>query len=777
VPIANVTGAPIEILNLALRFQPAGAQAGEHYLLRLSVNNTAEVLTAQIMHSGGAVIAGPVTIPGLTDGVTDKNLAAAFQVEGQTLRAAVWAPGGNAPVVWNVVGHSELINLPGLPGVRTGAATGNTNVPFTASYDNIEFRRVAFCGELAKLLPIWDEGHRVKHADVRAAGVTQRLGRPQRPNLDSAFRRYAASNSEFTTTDAWPLDEPATEAKPGRNLIASGSPAGLRYFPSPSPPGAVKWGQDPGGLTSVRASPDVSNNGQVFMPVNTTLIPNMWLCSLAFRSTSEAVTNISLYSGNSNLSIYLVVNGDGSYTVTLGNFIGAPVIFTGSIVDGRPLDRSWHTVAFGQFPPVGGQTTVHMSLDGEPVRAYTATTETYAPIFEVNYTMSPPVSGGQGVASISSVVVAQARLDSNSPQNAAKLSSVTLGWPGETSVSRAFRLTAEEGVQFDYLGPLSNGGPMGPQKPLPLLDLLQECADVDGPGGLLYEPRYTAGVALRPRIMACSQGAAATLNYAAGQVAPPLAPSADDRPTTNIARAERVDGGFVVLEQKTGPLNTSQPGGADPNGIGDSPGSWRTNARADVQLPDVAGRMLAAGTVPDPRYPKLTVELISVNADQQAAVMDLTVGDRLVTTGLTAADIYQDLDQLVRGGREISKNVRRHWVEINTAPYDPYRVGVYDDTSSRYGLVSSLAGATVSVSPGTLSVATAGTVLWTTAGGDFPFFIVVGRNGIGQVMQVSAISGASSPQTFTISSPNVNGVARTWPVNTEVRLYQEVRYG
>lgn len=777
--VNDVTGANLEILNLVLRYQPSGPQAAEHYLLRIEVSPS-EVLTAKIMYSGGQVVAGPVTLNGLVDAVSPKVLAAAFQVEGHSLRAAVWAPGSNAPVTWILSGHSELLNLAGYPGVRTGQATGGTNVPFTTSYDNLEFRRVGFCGELAKLSPVWDEGHRIKHADLKCAGVTQRLGRSQRPALASAFRRYAAANAEFTATDAWALDESVNDNKPGRNLVAQGAPAYLLFFAPPSAPGVVKWGQSPGGLTSVPFAPDVSAHGQVHCPVRATALTSQWMSSAAFRMTTEATVTIQWVGTNANVSgdtsVIVTVNPDGTFAVVLGLILGAPTIFTGNLNDGRALDRSWHTLAFGQFQS-GGNVVTQMSVDGAAV-VQDSRAGTYAPILDFSYFVDLPTTGGQGVGAVSSVVFGAARLDSGSPQLGPKLSNVTFGWPGETSVARAFRLCAEEGIPFDYVGVASNGGPMGPQKPLPLVDLLQECAEVDGPGGVLYEPRYTAGVALRPRVMVTAQGAAATLNYAGGQVAPPLIPSADDRPTVNLARADRVDGGTFLLEQTSGPMNTSQPGGADPNGIGDSPGTWDTNAQTDVQLPHVAGRMIASGTVPDQRYPRVRVDFTSLasNPDQQAAVLDLTVGDRLYTSDLSAANIYQDLDQIVRGGKEVSKNVRRHWVELNTAPYDPYRVAVYDDTGTRYGLLSTLASATVSNSPASLSVATAGAVLWTTDPSMFPFFVVVGRNGIGQVMQVSAISGASSPQTFTITSANVNGVARTWAANTEVRLYQEVRY-
>ena len=67
-----------------------------------------------------------------------------------------------------------------------------------------------------------------------------------------------------------------------------------------------------------------------------------------------------------------------------------------------------------------------------------------------------------------------------------------------------------------------------------------------------------------------------------------------------------------------------------------------------------------------------------------------------------------------------------------------------------------------------MTVAIASGLLWTTAGGDFPLELDVG----GARITVTAISGASSPQTFTVSATVVNGVAKTVPAGTKVRLWR-----
>lgn len=71
-----------------------------------------------------------------------------------------------------------------------------------------------------------------------------------------------------------------------------------------------------------------------------------------------------------------------------------------------------------------------------------------------------------------------------------------------------------------------------------------------------------------------------------------------------------------------------------------------------------------------------------------------------------------------------------------------------------------------------LSVSTTTGPVWTTNGAHVPFDINVG----GERMTVTAISGASSPQTFTVTRA-VNGVQKHHAAGTDVRLYQPLILG
>jgi hypothetical protein len=66
-----------------------------------------------------------------------------------------------------------------------------------------------------------------------------------------------------------------------------------------------------------------------------------------------------------------------------------------------------------------------------------------------------------------------------------------------------------------------------------------------------------------------------------------------------------------------------------------------------------------------------------------------------------------------------------------------------------------------------VATTSATTPLWTTAAADFPFDIAID----GERITVTNITGASSPQTFTVQRA-INGVTKAHPAGTPVVLFQ-----
>lgn len=734
VNVNDVTGGSIEPLNLVLRYQSSGSLIGEHYLLRAVVSSS-EALTVAIFHSSLGAISSTISVPGLVDASSAKRLRAKFYVEGQTLRGKVYAPGPSddpdqfEPLGWQVSAHHERLTG-GFPGVRSGVASGNSNIPVSFLYDDWVLGLAQHTGELVKLQPRWDLSHRVKSASFKLADVTQRLGRPERAKLSSAPRRYfSTAHSELTTTDFWPLDEPATAAAQGLSALGKAPARFLRETGVVPNRGAVTWGATDQTHTAVPGFVGLNNGGRLVFTVDSTPLGSrstlMFACRLSPDSGAQVFLSTTAFANRFALTLYT----DG--TLELFSNPSGSTVSQAAFTPGGLVDR-WVTIGMMTYAS-GGTMVCELFVDGVGVGGGGIGADGgYVPLSEVLVHVPQPVTGGQGDSFFSNLFVCAQDLNDHDGTQflSAKASNITLGWPGERALARAFRLCAEEGVSLDYYGDFGHTRAMGPQRPEALMDQLIECAEADQ--ALLYAPRYSSGVVFRGRRAATGQAAQATLSYSGRQVAPEFAPSPDDRFTANLVRAERLNGGSVVVEQAVGPMNTGDPG-TDPDAVGVVPAGATpkpANVDADAQLPDLAGWTRAQGTNPEVRFPRVVVDLRAPALNDVSglavsrAVIGLRPGDRMVVQGLQDADYYRDPDQLVRGGRTIFDGSRQHRVELNTAPYESYRGATFGGADARWDAQDSrlmvAAGAT-----GPLLVSYLGS-RWTALAASLPFDVDVG---------------------------------------------------
>jgi len=130
--IANVTGGSIEPGNLILRY----VGTVDYYLCRVEIT-TAELVNISIHKLVGNV--GTALSSTLTTAIvyTGQALRVHFAAHGRTLRAKVYDPAA-FNVEWQVTAEDDTFLEPGVVGIRSGVAAGNTNVPVTMSYDTFE---------------------------------------------------------------------------------------------------------------------------------------------------------------------------------------------------------------------------------------------------------------------------------------------------------------------------------------------------------------------------------------------------------------------------------------------------------------------------------------------------------------------------------------------------------------------------------------------------------------------------------------------------------------
>ncbi|MCY0943530.1 hypothetical protein [Streptomyces antarcticus] len=313
------------------------------------------------------------------------------------------------------------------------------------------------------------------------------------------------------------------------------------------------------------------------------------------------------------------------------------------------------------------------------------------------------------------------------------------GYGGEIASDRIRRLAAEETV------PVSTDRadtPLGAQRPDTLLGLLRQCEAADG--GILYEDRERTALRYRSRASRYSQPVALTLDYSVdGHIAPPLEPVDDDQMVRNDRTIERTNGSSARAVLETGPLSVQDP----PDGVGIYDDSVTLNLRSDDQTEPIADWLLHLGTWDEARYPTVHIDLAAAPS-LIPDVLALEIGDRIQIINPPEWLPPGPIDLIVEGYTEVIGHPNDWDVILNCSPAGPWNVAVLDDASlARLGGGASTLVSGINTTATSLSVATASGPLWTTSAGDLPLTVEIG----GETMTVTAVSGASSPQTLTVT--------------------------
>jgi hypothetical protein len=301
----------------------------------------------------------------------------------------------------------------------------------------------------------------------------------------------------------------------------------------------------------------------------------------------------------------------------------------------------------------------------------------------------------------------------------------------------------------------------GEQKTDSLISLLEDAANSDG--AILSDDDFPRlGLKFRQRSTLWSQVPAVTIDYATDALSD-ITPVDDDMLTANDVTVTRRDSASYRSVKETGTMSVKD----FPEGIGRyDPGSIELSLSDDGMAQWHSEWMLHIGTLDEPRYPTIGIIGEMLSTAQLTAMTKLRVGDLIVIKNIP--DVYGDVKLLVNGINQKLNQFGRRWV-LNTSPGSPYNVARYGIT--RYDTVSSTLGSSVTASATSLSVIESGT-LWTTTPARFPLDIRVGP----EVMTVTAIAGATSPQTFTVTR-GTNGLAVAHDVGATVQLAETSFYG
>ncbi|MCX5229665.1 hypothetical protein [Streptomyces sp. NBC_00233] len=612
----------------------------------------------------------------------------------------------------------------------------------SAQVSNLSSR---FVGEVSSWPPRWAPSGQDVWTPIEGSGVLRRLGQGRKA-LDSTLRRRLPSRSPLAY---WPCEEP------------QGATQAYSPIPGVGPLVVSRWdfGQDTelGGSAALPAiEPGGTMRGRV--PASST---GVWEICMPYRvdgaapgaeqemlswTTTGTIRRWRITMGASGSH---VLGYDATGALTLDSAIGA----VSGYFDG------WWRLEF-RAEQSGGNIAYRIGwtkVNGPSAAVTGSIAGTVGAVSQIDTVWGP----GLPDIRIGHITVWPAQSTTLAYSDADR------GFTGETAADRLRRLSSEESGSVRVVFPSAfpaDTARMGVQRPETLLSLLQECAESDL--GILAEDRGSSSLVYRARSSLYNQTPKLILDYAAGDLAPPLEPVDDDATTRNDLTVNRIGGssGRAVLE--SGPMSVQAP----PLGIGLYDDSIDLSLASDDQPQPIAEWLLHLGTWDESRVP--TVELaLHKRPPLIGAFLALELGDRIQITNLPPWLAPGPIDLIVQGITE-TLGIRTWTASLTCVPAGPWRVGVYDSADLGKADTSGMQLTSgISDSATSFSVTTTAGLPWVTAPAEFPASIVIG----GEEMTLTGVTGASSPQTFAVVR-SANGIVKSHAAGTAVGLARPVVY-
>ncbi|MEY9909764.1 hypothetical protein ABIA35_006007 [Catenulispora sp. MAP12-49] len=670
----------------------------------------------------------------------------------------------------------------------------NTPIRISRTWNGERFYR--YYGEVPAWPTTSDISGRDVYEQIQPSGMLRRLSQGNKP-IGSAMRRAYAVSPPSTLIAYWPCEDGAQATS-----LASGLPAQSPMLVSGTPKLASNSDficSDPlpllSGSTWIAAVPSYTQPTPAFEVGNVV----RFLLSVPASGAYDTAVIARVYT-TGTVGFYHVRYGaanGGSLQMTAYDQLGNALFTSGYVafgVNGLPARVSMELRTSGS--------NIFWSLSRTPINSGGPPDATgiwsAATVGKVTQVVINP--DGQ----INDTAVGHVSVQSDYQNTVSDLQALT-GWLGEPPCSgtnlvpqlnvvdtdRFSRLCREQNVpavvrvstagydtdQADSSGVVWSGvgpNPVNPSMGYQLTDtfanLIEEATSTGQ--GLLFEARDQISLVMRSRQSLYNQAPRLTLDHSQHQLSAPLNPLDDDQMTRNDITVTRNNGSSYQLVQTTGTLSIQPP----PAGVGDYAAVYNISLGADSLLPDQAGWRLHLGTVDEPRYPTISLNLrhtsFTSNIDLMNAALTLDIGDRIVIVN-PAPELPPDPISLIVQGYTETLGIYEHDMVLNCSPESPYEIAILEDPVLGHADTdgSTLAKDYPLGTETTISVATtgaaAGSPLWTTSAGDFPFDIAAG----GERMTVTNITGAGSPQTFTVTR-SVNGVVKGQTSGTDVRLWR-----
>lgn len=469
-------------------------------------------------------------------------------------------------------------------------------------------------------------------------------------------------------------------------------------------------------------------------------------------STSGVDLNLTNGPGSSGITTYLTLkNGSG---VTL-NFGANPAFVT---ITAKQNGANIDLGLYGQtITAAGGAATLWS--------ATTSISGTLGTLTKVGLQAFNPAGSGMTGASFGQMMITNT-IDASISAGVYGLSAV--GYGGEAVTTRLARLAATLNIPVTVLTDTAvetSTNPLDTVASQPtdtLTNILREC-EATGQGLLL--DGLNNGLTYVTRQLRESQQPALTLDASAGGLALDFEPIDDDQNTVNQFGVTSRNASSGSYTDVSGPLGA--------NALGVYSSSVTINPDDDTKLPYYAQWMVHLGTATGYRYPTISFAL-EWQPSKITAWLACIPSSRMDITNIRSLRT-QHPDGTIRqvlAGWEETITAHSWHVRANCSPWlwnvgtMAAATGTTVDTVMRRDTDGSAVNTAAAAGATSLSVArtNASYPLWTTAADDFPLTLDVA----GMPCTVTAISGAASPQTFTIAAP---GLPKAVAVGDPVTLW------
>lgn len=748
--ITDITGGNVEPANILLR----GTGLSSFYTARVEIT-TAEAVQVKLYDPSSNLLAS-ATVAGLTH-TSSQALRVRAQIIGNFFAIKVWAAAGSEPAGWHATAVDDAVPVAGWIGISSGVASGNSNAPVTFSYDDLVVTVGRASGSVASMQPDFiptTDGDPLSVTRVTLGGRLRQLTQNAKPLRSALFRTMAGiSEGDFAPVAHWSLEDES-----GSTQFASA----IAGHPAATFTGDV----DPASYTDIVGSsalPTIADGGRITAVVPAYASTSAWQLQFVLPIPSAPASDVAYYDfdispgvGSTIRKIRIRYFSPDIVQIAALDSAGADIASNGTSASyGTPL--LWAVTQFvnagnlltvlGKYDENGFVSQTNISTAG----AVGVVTGVTAYANSVNAGWSP----GHWALYTDPAVVTTPNIGPNS---------VALGGHvGELPTTRLARLCREDRVAIDIVAGGSTQA-MGPQPVGTFLELLQDCALVDG--GWLGEAIDGFGLSYVPLAARINRSTDMTIDLAtyrvtSGESASVLAPTYDDQGIVNEVTASRPDGSSATKDDAA---HIALYGRYD--------AAVTVNVEADSQLADQASWRVNLGTADPRRYPNTPVNIHANATTLLMSWLGLRPGlSRIVRTGLPAKSGADDDDRMLDGYSETLRP--RGWTgSYEGSPSAPLAVGVYGPDPggvvTRYDSDDSTLNA--GINSAVTSIAVAWTLLgWTHADGDFD--INVG----GERMTVTAISGSTSPQTFTVTR-SVNGIVKAHSSGAKVSLWDAHRY-